>query len=167
MYITWTDNSGGEASGKIDAHILPIIEVLGLDRAANFLVLFGGKYVYIGSKALQDNNPIASIFGKEDTLKLFERLRDISSVNSFKVPIGKRFLARYWRSLGVKPLEIRQRLKLTDVSVRHLLQSDDQFRSRVERQRTRQRNAAIDEAVALGLVVRVRQHGAGKRSAAW
>lgn len=156
MQITWKDRSGNEVSGRVEAHILPIIEALGLHDTAEFLLLFSGKYLHI-SKSVQDRNKIAQLYGKERTLKLYESLTAAGYGQSsvYKVPTAKKFLARYLRSKGATTEDICLRLMAADVSVRNWLRSDEDRRSASEKQKAISLKASIDEAVSLGLVIRV------------
>ncbi|MCF1461331.1 hypothetical protein FS827_08345 [Agrobacterium vitis] len=155
MKLTWTDTAGNEVSAKVDAHLVPIINVLGLHKGSEFLMLFGGKYIRLNENAIQNRTNIALLYGKKKARDLGESLLNAGYPHSYRVPTAKKFLARYLRSKGLKNADIATRLSSTDVSVRGWLKSDQDRRASSERRRCRVLSAHIDEAVALGLVVRV------------
>ncbi|MBB4006223.1 hypothetical protein [Allorhizobium taibaishanense] len=155
MKLTWTDTAGKEVSANVDAHLVPIIKVLGFGKGSEFLMLFGGTYIRLSEKAIQSRNRIAVLYGKDKARDLGESLLNAGYPQSYRVPTAKKFLARYLRSKGLKNPDIATRLSSTDVAVRGWLKSDQERRKSSIRNKCRALSAHIDEAVALGLVVRV------------
>lgn len=161
MEITWPDNARHFITGKVDAHLMPIVEVLGLHEAADFLMRFGGKYIYLTNGQLQSRNKVAAHYGEEKASKLFSQLLNAGYPQSYRVPAGKKFLARYLRCKGFNTVEIANQLSSTDVSVRNWLRCDSDFNERNKKAKARRLNSAIKDAIALGLVVRVQREAQG------
>jgi hypothetical protein len=167
MEISWEDTSGHRLSARIDAHIMPFVAALGLRDAAEFLVLFANKDIHL-SEAVQEKSQIAQLYGVEKTERLYWHLHanGIGYGEKYKVPVARKFLARYLRSNGLSIVEISRQLSTTDVTIRKLLKSDEKRQSARKADDARRLNRAIDDAVALGLVVRVPQNGKGSPAAA-
>jgi hypothetical protein len=73
MQITWADKKGNAVSGRIEAHIAPIVGVLGQDRTADFLMKFSGHYVNLNENP-QDRNPLLDLLTRAEISALGKAL---------------------------------------------------------------------------------------------
>ncbi len=157
MEITWPGPEGGQLTAPIPANLQPFIEALGIDEGAEFLLHFRNKNVSLNGGKGQERSAIAKMVGLEKANRLNRLLTEAGYGKgmAFQVPGAGCFLARYLRSKGLSINEISNRLGRTCVSVRGYLRSDEQRRMDSEKSVALRLHSTIDEAVALGLVVRV------------
>lgn len=98
---------------KIPAHLQPYIEALGEDLGIEFLLSFGGSYVYLSERP-QARSPIVELLGDQQSIALAKRI----GTGSLRVPVGKPFIARHFRAKGWTVNAIARKLHVTDVTVR-------------------------------------------------
>lgn len=101
---------------KIPAHIEPYLSVLGVELGIDFLLQFGGSYVYLSERP-QSRSPVVELLGIEKTAALAKRI----GAGGLRVPLGKPFIAAYLRASNWSINAIARRLHVTDVSVRKWL----------------------------------------------
>jgi hypothetical protein len=119
MEILWEHN-GKTRRADIESHVLPYVEALGLDRAANFLTAFGGACVYIPKTARWNGaSAVIAAIGADGVEALHKEFGSYIE----RVPLAKRFLIRHRRSQGMLVNEIARLLHTTDVAVRAALKS--------------------------------------------
>ncbi|PRD42365.1 hypothetical protein C5748_16365 [Phyllobacterium phragmitis] len=99
---------------------------MGLEVAVTFLINFGGSALSFSGKATPGNQ-IVRLIGIEATQALYDRFEGVSI---YRIPVAKKFLARYFRSCNLSNSEIARILRVTDTSVRSYLMSDEQLRER-------------------------------------
>lgn len=105
---------------KIPAHIEPFMSVLGIEDGIDFLLQFGGSYVYLSERP-QDRSPVAELVGPERAAALARRI----GPGSLRVPLGKPFIAAYLRAKNSSVNAIARRLHVSDVTVRGWLNRAD------------------------------------------
>lgn len=105
---------------KIPAHLQPYIEALGEDLGIEFLLSFGGSYVYLSERP-QARSPIVELVGEELAIALARRI----DTGGLRVPVGKPFIARHFRAKGWTVNAIARKLHVTDVTVRSWLKQTD------------------------------------------
>ena len=98
---------------KVPAHLQPYIDVLGEELGIHFLLAFGGGYAYL-SENPQARSPVALLVGRDKAVAL---AKSIGS-GSLRIPIGKPFIAQYFRSKGWTINAIAQKLHAQDTTVR-------------------------------------------------
>ncbi|SIQ78100.1 hypothetical protein SAMN05880590_107149 [Rhizobium sp. RU35A] len=161
MEISWANLDGEENTAKVEASLRPIIDAVGIHVAAEFLLYFRGRYFYVGSNRRKKVSAASKLFGAEEIGRISEALTNAGygyqNGKSYRVPSATAFLSRYLRSKGLKVAEIANRLGTTDVTVGKHLKSEQERQRLREHARRRQLDQAIEEAVSLGLVVRVKQ----------
>lgn len=110
---------------KIPAHIEPYMTVLGIEGGIDFLLQFGGGYVYLSERP-QDRSPVVELVGAEKAAALAKRI----GTGGLRVPLGKPFIAAYLRANNWSINAIARRLHVTDVTVRKWLSDaeDRQFK---------------------------------------
>ncbi|RRY11501.1 hypothetical protein [Brucella anthropi] len=126
MKQTWLNLQDEEITGRVEANVIPLVEAVGFECAATFLLNFGGSAVQFSRKA-SANNQIAQLIGQEANQALCDRF---DGMGYWRVPIGNKFLARYLRSCGHNGSKIARLLRVTDASVRTYLMRDEQLRDK-------------------------------------
>ena len=116
MEITWEHN-GETRRAEVDAHVLPYVEALGLERAAAFLIAYGGTPVYVAKSPRA--TPLLAIIGVDGIAALNEKFGNFIE----RVPMARRFVIRQLRSKGMLINQIARTVGNTDVSVRAALKS--------------------------------------------
>ncbi len=157
MEVSWKNLDGETIVGRIEPNLWPIVKVLGIDAAAEFLLYFRGKYLHLHEGKTQARNQVVRLFGAKKAEALYRSLLEEVFCETYRVPQGKVFLCRYLRSKGLPVSEISTRVGLTDVSIRRALLSDKERRDFTAIENAKRLKNAISEAVSLGLVVRVEQ----------
>jgi len=109
---------------KPPAHVAPYIDALGIDKAAEFLLSFGGAPIYL-SDSPGARSQVAAAIGAEGVRALKERLGE-STIQ--RVPTADKWLARYFEWQGLKVNEIARRLRTSNVTVRKYLRDGDDAR---------------------------------------
>ncbi|MFD1330240.1 hypothetical protein [Mycoplana ramosa] len=105
---------------KIPAHLQPYIDALGEDLGIEFLLSFGGSYVYLSERP-QARSPVVELLGEELSITLARSV----GAGSFRVPVGKPFIARHFRAKRWTINAIARKLHVTDVTVRGWLKQAD------------------------------------------
>jgi hypothetical protein len=154
MNLIWKDNQGNEKTGRIPAHVAPLVQAFGIHEASEFIMKCGGTFLTLPNKP-RGRNAVAKLYGEDRARVLFTALRDAGYFGSYTIPVAKRFLACYFRSQGMTLADIGVRLSATRASVRKWLLSDDEFAAKLQEDKEHRLDAVINEAVELGLVVRV------------
>jgi hypothetical protein len=95
----------------------PYVEALGLDRAAEFLLRFGGATFGLAADP-KGGSEFAEFLGLEQTRQLMRRLRAGTDHGYVRVPTVKPFLAAYLAGQGLTQGRIARRLHVTDYTVR-------------------------------------------------
>ncbi|WP_411037695.1 hypothetical protein [Shinella sp. BYT-45] len=105
---------------KVPAHIEPYMTVLGVEGGIEFLLQFGGSYVYLSERP-QDRSPVVELVGHEKAAALAKRI----GAGGLRVPLGKPFIAAYLRANNWSINAIARRLHVSDVSVRKWVNDAD------------------------------------------
>ncbi|WP_370269213.1 helix-turn-helix domain-containing protein [Nioella sp.] len=101
------------------AHVEPYVRILGHEGAVAFILEFGGSEVYFPMKpAVAARAPAAALIGAESVMAL-----GMAGVPR-RVPTAKPWLARVFRTEGLRVPEIARKLHATDVSVRKWLKDE-------------------------------------------
>jgi hypothetical protein len=120
MDISWTMPGGQERRGRIDAHVQPFVNALGMQDACTFLLAFGGAEVYLSDRP-RLNGMIARSVGP----KIVDKLANSDLPKGpMVVPMGNTFIVRYLRSKGMSLSEIARKARITTVTVKEHLQTD-------------------------------------------
>lgn len=117
MMLHWKDHSGKARSGQVCAHVLPFVEIIGLDATARMLQAIGGSPINIPSSRPRAASKLSEAIGPQNARKLGERLHG----GTIKMPIGNTFLCRYYRSNGMAVCAIARLVRQTDATVRRHL----------------------------------------------
>jgi hypothetical protein len=120
MDISWTMPSRQQRRGRIDAHVEPFVNALGMQDACTFLLAFGGTEVYLSDRP-RGNGMIARSVG---TVILEKLSNSDLPKGPISVPMGNAFIVRYLRSQGMGLSEIARKARLTTASVQNYLQTD-------------------------------------------
>ncbi len=159
MNISWQNLDGSKHTALVPVNIWPIVEALGMDDAAEFLLHFRGRHLYINKGKGQARGSVTKLLGSEKATQLAKTLTAAGygqqNGKKYRVPTAYNFLCRYLRSNGFNLTQIAARLGTTDVTVRNYLRSDQELQRLRDKQHRKNLSTWIDEAVALGLVVRV------------
>lgn len=159
MEISWQNIGGDKQTAPVPVNIRPIIDALGMDDGAEFLLHFRGRYLYVNKGKGQARGATVKLLGPEKATQLARKLTEAGyghqNGRNYRVPSASAFLSRYLRSRGLNLTQIAVRLGTTDVTVRNYLKSDEELQCFRERQRRKKLSTWIEEAVFLGLVVRV------------
>ncbi len=94
--------------------ITPYVQVLGVARTVEVLLVLGGSEVYL-SPTSNGSSRLANIIGRETTAELAARL---GAARQHRIPTAKAWLAERLAEQGLPKAEIARRLHVTDVSVR-------------------------------------------------
>jgi hypothetical protein len=116
MEITWEHNRETRRA-EVEPHVLPYVNALGLDRAAAFLIAFGGTSVYVAKSPR--STPLLTVIGADGIAALHEEFGNFIE----RVPMARRFVIRQLRSKGMLINQIARAVGSTDVSVRAALKS--------------------------------------------
>ena len=100
-------------------NIAPYVEVLGVDGTVEFLLEFGGGYLFFTA-----NNTLSSelveYLGPEKAFELGNATGQIKG----RIPIAKRWIAKVLKAKGLPTTRIARRLHTTDVTVRKYLKDE-------------------------------------------
>lgn len=95
------------------AHVAPIVDALGVERAIRFLLAFGGGELYIASSP-KGRARLAEVIG----LDASEALAEIAHQLPRRIPTAKPWIAQCWRVEGLTTAAIARQLHVSDVAVR-------------------------------------------------
>jgi hypothetical protein len=98
--------------------VAPYVEALGADRAAAFLVEFGGGPIYFAKNPTSRSRAIAIV--GEDGVRALAKFR---GGEASRVPVANRWLAQHYRSRDWPVNEIARTLRCSDVTVRKYLKN--------------------------------------------
>ena len=115
---TWADKSGKTLSYRVPANLRPYVDALGLDLACTFFLSFGGAPVYLAENPTE-SSAVSAVIGKENVIRLAKAMGGAGHLS--RVPVDKRFLARYMAGNGWTVLAIARRLLTSDVTIRSYL----------------------------------------------
>lgn len=101
------------------AHLAVFVNALGVERAIEFLLNFGGAELYV-PREFKGNSRIVTVIGHDGALSI-ARVRDRLPA---RIPTGKPWIAKVWHSKGLSKAEIARRLHVSDVSVRRMLSDE-------------------------------------------
>lgn len=108
---------------RVPAHIQPYVTAIGIEKTVQFLLAFGGSYVYL-SENPQDRSPVALAIGKAAAIKLARQI----GAGGFRCPTGKPFIAAHLKyNKGFTTNAIARQLHTTDVTVRSWLKGGESF----------------------------------------
>lgn len=108
----------------LPAAVAPYVEALGPDRAAAFLVEFGGAPMYFARNATRRSRAVAII--GDDGVRALSEFR---GGEAMRVPIANRWIAQHYRFRGWPINEIARTLRCSDVTVRKYLQISTENRN--------------------------------------
>lgn len=115
---------------KVPAHLHAYVETLGVDRAVDFLLEFGGGTYYLAADP-KGNSEVAKWLGVDDAARLIARLRSTTEHSYLRIPVAKPWLASVMRSRGATIQAIARKLHATDTSVRGWLHKADERQMRL------------------------------------
>lgn len=99
---------------RVPAHVQPIVSAVGVERAIDFLLAFGGSYIYL-SENPQERSPVQALIGRDAAIKLAKELGS----GSLRCPTAKPFIAQHFKyNKGMTTNAIARKLHSSDVSVR-------------------------------------------------
>lgn len=99
----------------LPANIEPFVRVLGVEKAIDFLLEFGGAELYI-AKRPQECGRLARLIGPVKAAELAEAADGLPS----RIPLAKEWLARTLLTQGLPVAEVARRLRVSDVTVRRM-----------------------------------------------
>ncbi|MBC7313611.1 MAG: hypothetical protein H5U11_14050 [Rhizobium sp.] len=106
---------------RVPAHVQPFVTAVGIEKTIDFLLAFGGSYVYL-SENPQERSDVANAIGRDAAVKI---ARQVGS-GSFRIPTAKPFIAAHLKyNKGLTTNAIARRLHATDVSVRGWLKAGE------------------------------------------
>ena len=111
-------------ASQAPAHLRPYIDVLGEERAVEFLLEFGGGTFYLAADP-KGNSEIARYLGLDLAAQLVAVLRSASSSTYARVPTAKPWIASVLRGRKLSIGAIARKLHVTDVTVARWLPSDN------------------------------------------
>lgn len=120
MEIRWPNTSGPDGYGKVPPSIAKIIEVIGEKQCAKLMLEFGGSQIYLVAGPRSRQSKVCRAMGVEAIIALGDELQTFE----MRVPIGNKYLARYFRREGLSVQEIACRLRISTPAVRAHLKSD-------------------------------------------
>lgn len=109
----------------IPAHVLPYVDVLGIDGAFDFLMAFGGADTYFSVSPREDNRVVQAI-GRDRAIALARHLQN--RPNMQMVPVAKPFLAKVMKSRGMAIAEIARQLHVDKKTARTMVSQERQER---------------------------------------
>lgn len=113
-----TNSASAKVPPRPPAHVAPYVAALGADKAADFLMKFGGAGIYLPEHRPSLHSEWAKFVGAD----LAEKLISEMGGGEIKVPTAKKWLAAYFRvGRGLKVAEIARTLHVSEWSVRQYL----------------------------------------------
>jgi hypothetical protein len=97
------------------AQVAVFADVMGLDKAVQFLMIYGGGECYF-PKRPEPGSELVKLLGREVVIQMAKR----PNVPR-RVPLAKPWLAHYFAAKGDSTIEIARKLKATDTTVRRWL----------------------------------------------
>ena len=98
------------------AQVEPIVRILGVQGAVDFLLTFGGAELYLTQNPKNRSRVVATV-GREKAVELATAMEFLPS----RIPTAKPWLAAVHQSWGLPVAEIARKLHVTDVTVRSYL----------------------------------------------
>jgi hypothetical protein len=103
---------------KVPANIEPFVRVLGVDKAVEFLLAFGGAELYL-AKTPSGRSELARLVGRDKAGELAEAAEFLPR----RVPLAKRWIALTLKKQGLPHAQIARKMRVSDVTVRGYIQS--------------------------------------------
>lgn len=117
MEIRWHNTSGPGGYGKVP---LTIAKIIGEEKCVKLMLEYGGSNISVVVGPRAKDSQICKAIGIDAARALGDELQ----AHTMRVPIGNRYLARYFRREGVSVQEIARRLRISTPAVRAHLKSD-------------------------------------------
>lgn len=95
------------------AHVEPFVQVLGVEGAIGFLLMFGGAELHLTTSP-KGRSRLEAEYGPEVAVRIAEAAGHLPR----RMPLAKEWIAAVWSSQGLSDAEIARRLHVTDVTVR-------------------------------------------------
>lgn len=97
------------------AQVQPFVDALGVDRAVEFLLAFGGAELYL-PRDPRPSSKLVEVMGIDAARALGEVAQRVMMPD--RIPTAKPWIARVLRSRGLPNAEIARRLHVADFTVR-------------------------------------------------
>jgi hypothetical protein len=105
---------------KVPAHIRPYVDALGLEKAVELFLTFGGSGIYL-SKRPQERGDLGAVLSVSQILAL---TREIGT-GYISLPMPKQFLMRHFHHQGLSANKIARKLHTTAATVYRNVASSD------------------------------------------
>ncbi|MGV1769340.1 hypothetical protein ACQZ6B_04105 [Agrobacterium vitis] len=104
---------------RVPAHIQPYVTAIGIEKTVQFLLAFGGSYVYL-SEAPQQRSMVAEQMGIDAAIRLAAKIGS----GALYVPTAKPFIASHLKyNKGLNTNDIARKLHATHKTVSKWLRS--------------------------------------------
>jgi hypothetical protein len=104
------------APPKVPSHIRTYVDALGMDKAVELFLAFGGAPLYLGARP-QERAHISSVLNPEQ----IRRLTKVIGRGHLRLPMPRAFIVQYLAYKDYTVNDIARKLHVTDVTVRNLL----------------------------------------------
>lgn len=103
------------------AHLEPYVSALGVEKAIELFLTFGGTFLYI-PRDPKGRSELVTVLGIEAA----QALADLNARTSLprRLPIGKKWIAQVLKSQGLPEAKIATRLHVSNVTVTNMLRGD-------------------------------------------
>lgn len=103
------------------AHLEPYVTALGVEKAIELFLTFGGTFLYI-PRDPKGRSELVTVLGMESA----QALADLNARTSLprRLPIGKKWIAQVLKSQGLPEAKIATRLHVSNVTVTNMLRGD-------------------------------------------
>lgn len=116
--VEW-EIDGKKHEAEVPELLSPFFDVLGVELAVEFILEWGGSPVYIPAvEHATRGGDLIQLLGLEKVLELG---RIIGAGQISRIPICREFLCRYFYSKSFSKLKIARKLKISDETVRRIL----------------------------------------------
>jgi len=106
---------------RVPAHVQPYVTAVGIEKAIQFLMAFGGSYVYL-SESPQTGSAVAEELGKDAAIRLAAKVGS----GALYVPTAKPFIASHLKyNKGLNANDIARKLHTTHKTVSKWLRSGE------------------------------------------
>ncbi|MDQ0454696.1 hypothetical protein [Rhizobium paknamense] len=106
---------------RVPAHIQPYVTAIGIEQAIEFLLAFGGSYVYL-SENPQKGSSVAAEMGMDAAMRLAAKVGS----GALYVPTAKPFIASHLKyNKGLNTNDIARKLHTTHKTVSKWLRSGE------------------------------------------
>ncbi|MGO4196751.1 hypothetical protein AB4Z13_15445 [Rhizobium sp. YAF28] len=116
--IRW-DIDGIAHEAEVPEMVSPFFDVLGVELAVSLLLEWGGTPLYLPrpDSILRQGGDLVDLVGADKARQLGGAI----GAGHIKIPICREFLCRYFHSKGFSKLKIARKLKVSDETVRRIL----------------------------------------------